>query len=272
METVMAYEIFKDQEADFLAWKERNPNGFILNIPNRLKKNDGIYHPTSPYIRSHLADCEHLKEARGEYTTGKFYKVCSKHFNDVQDYCSESVKYEDGSIIDWSKAECPDCKPTQQATKRNFSVVSTTKLRASVSENDFDSALKRTILSMVFNAESAAAASGKQTTSVTKVKHLFHSRQELETIAVRLFEAQDRLCALTGLALQLNGLEDDRAMLASLDRIDSEGHYQDGNLQVVCQFVNFWKSNTPNDEFRRLLSIVKGMDKGNHQFRDHEVD
>jgi hypothetical protein len=46
-------------------------------------------------------------------------------------------------------------------------------------------------------------------------------------------------------------------MLASLDRINSDGHYSDGNLQVVCRFVNQWKSNMPDGEFRRLLGMVR---------------
>ena len=41
-----------------------------------------------------------------------------------------------------------------------------------------------------------------------------------------------------------------------MDRIDSNGHYEFGNLQVVCQFVNFWKSDSDNSEFKRLLRLV----------------
>jgi hypothetical protein len=48
---------------------------------------------------------------------------------------------------------------------------------------------------------------------------------------------------------------------ASLDRIDSAGHYETGNLQVVCQFINFWKSDSDNTELQRLLMMVRGVEQ-----------
>ncbi|MEZ4234398.1 MAG: hypothetical protein R3B89_34810, partial [Polyangiaceae bacterium] len=50
---------------------------------------------------------------------------------------------------------------------------------------------------------------------------------------------------------------EDPALTYSLDRIDSDGHYERDNLQVVCRFVNKWKSNSKDEEFRRLLRIVR---------------
>ncbi|WP_299844379.1 hypothetical protein [uncultured Jannaschia sp.] len=49
-------------------------------------------------------------------------------------------------------------------------------------------------------------------------------------------------------------------MLPSADRIDSSGHYEEANLQLVCRFINFWKQATPDDEFRRLIGIVRDSD------------
>lgn len=46
----------------------------------------------------------------------------------------------------------------------------------------------------------------------------------------------------------------------SLDRIDSDGHYEAGNLQVVCRFINFWKGASDDEEFRRLLELVRGIE------------
>lgn len=46
-------------------------------------------------------------------------------------------------------------------------------------------------------------------------------------------------------------------MLASLDRIDSNGHYMLGNLQIVCRFANRWKSDGDNDNFMRLIRLLK---------------
>lgn len=47
-------------------------------------------------------------------------------------------------------------------------------------------------------------------------------------------------------------------MLSSLDRIDSNGHYEEGNLQVVCRFINRWKSDSDDAEFRRLVRLLQG--------------
>jgi hypothetical protein len=44
----------------------------------------------------------------------------------------------------------------------------------------------------------------------------------------------------------------------SLDRIDSSGHYERRNLQVVCKFINQWKGATDNEEFKRLIALVRG--------------
>ncbi len=119
------------------------------------------------------------------------------------------------------------------------------------------SAERLSIVEMAMNAASAAAASGRQSTVTKKTKELHHHQLELETIIKRLIREQEGRCALTGLTLQWKGDADDTAMLASLDRIASDGHYADGNLQVVCRFVNAWKSATPDGEFRRLLALAR---------------
>jgi hypothetical protein len=72
-----------------------------------------------------------------------------------------------------------------------------------------------------------------------------------------LLELQEGLCAITGLKLQFYGDEDDKEMLCSLDRVDSDGHYEIGNLQIVCRFVNRWKSDGDDRQFRRLLDLVR---------------
>jgi hypothetical protein len=50
-------------------------------------------------------------------------------------------------------------------------------------------------------------------------------------------------------------------LLPSLDRIDSDSHYEVGNFQVVCQFVNFCKGDGDNAEFQRLLMLVRGVEQ-----------
>lgn len=121
----------------------------------------------------------------------------------------------------------------------------------------YASAKRRSILDMAQNAAAAAAQSGTVVTSIRKDKQIHHARQELEGIIEALIERQAGLCAITGLPLGWLGECEDPNMLASLDRIDSSGHYRGDNLQVICRFVNMWKGSSPDGEFRRLLALLR---------------
>lgn len=121
----------------------------------------------------------------------------------------------------------------------------------------FAGARARTIFNMAQKAIAAVNQSGHIALHVYKEKQLHHQRQELEKIIDDIIKKQRGLCALTDLPLQWEETSEDPAMIASLDRIDSEGHYSSENLQVVCRFVNQWKSNSADGEFRRLLAVVR---------------
>ena len=69
-------------------------------------------------------------------------------------------------------------------------------------------------------------------------------------------EQEDR-CALTGLPLGYDTDCDDAEMLASLDRIDSNGHYTPDNVQVVCRFINRWKGADNDHLVRRLIVALR---------------
>ncbi len=121
-------------------------------------------------------------------------------------------------------------------------------------------AKERAALRMAMTArDTVAAANGQQVLTTVKNKELrFATTEDLKRYIVALVEAQDGLCAITGLQLQFDGEHEDPELLCSLDRIDSNGHYEPGNLQVVCRFVNRWKSAGDDGEFRRLLGVVRG--------------
>lgn len=61
----------------------------------------------------------------------------------------------------------------------------------------------------------------------------------------------------TGIPMQRDRDSDDEELLCSLDRIDSNGHYAPGNLQIVCRFANRWKSDSDNADFMRLINLVR---------------
>ncbi|AML53564.1 hypothetical protein RC74_06985 [Falsihalocynthiibacter arcticus] len=97
-------------------------------------------------------------------------------------------------------------------------------------------------------------SNGQIVETTVKNKDLKMSERELELLLSDLLKQQDKRCAITGLPLQY---ETDKNMRPSADRINSDGHYEVGNLQLVCRFVNFWKQAMPDDEFRRLIQIVR---------------
>lgn len=106
--------------------------------------------------------------------------------------------------------------------------------------------------------KTVAQANGQVVESSAKVKeNHFPTVEAFQAYVAGLLKAQGGRCALSSLSLQLDGQETDRQMLASLDRIDSAGHYAPGNLQVVCQFINRWKGADDNAEFVRLLQLLR---------------
>jgi len=104
-----------------------------------------------------------------------------------------------------------------------------------------------------------ANSNGQQVLRTIKNKDLrFAPGGEFEKYIEAILKDQEGRCAITDLEMQHFGREDDPQLLCSLDRIDSDGHYEPGNLQIVCRFVNKWKSDTKDEEFRRLIALVRG--------------
>lgn len=74
-----------------------------------------------------------------------------------------------------------------------------------------------------------------------------------------LFLKQERKCALTGIELMLSSVK--TVSTASIDRIDSNGHYTLDNIQWVHKDINCLKSNFPQDKFFRLCNAVADYNK-----------
>jgi hypothetical protein len=105
--------------------------------------------------------------------------------------------------------------------------------------------------------QTAADANGQEVSVRKKTKNLLLTELNLQQHIGKLLDSQANRCAITGLQLQFGDTLSDPAMLCSLDRIDSSKHYELGNLQVVCRFVNKWKSASNDAEFRRLIEILR---------------
>ena len=109
------------------------------------------------------------------------------------------------------------------------------------------------IIEMRLSVQSTVANSNGQIVLKTvKNKELRMEPEELERHLAALLVQQDYKCALTGIPMQPHGAQTDKNLKPSLDRVDSNGHYEKGNLQVVCQFINFWKGASDNEEFKQL--------------------
>ncbi len=102
------------------------------------------------------------------------------------------------------------------------------------------------------------SADGRKTEGVAKIKNMgFTSQIELEEYLKKLAADQDYHCALTDLPLNRSDNADEHEMNISLDRIDSNGHYERGNLQIVCKFANRWKGTDDNELFRILIEKIR---------------
>lgn len=120
---------------------------------------------------------------------------------------------------------------------------------------------EKSVIAMRLSVENTVKNSNGQFVQRTvKNKELRMTSAELEKLIASLLDLQDNRCALTGIPFQFIGPASEKNLLPSLDRIDSNGHYEAGNLQVVCQFINFWKSDSDNTEFQRLLMLVRRLE------------
>ena len=102
-------------------------------------------------------------------------------------------------------------------------------------------------------------SNGQQVERTVKGKLTEMSQQELEEFLCLRIDEQQGLCALTGLPLGFPSECEDKQMLASADRIDSDGHYTEENIQIVCRFINRWKGADDNDQTLRLIAALQSM-------------
>ena len=105
-------------------------------------------------------------------------------------------------------------------------------------------------------------ANGQIVERTVKNKELHMTQAELDDLLRSRLDLQRNRCALTGIPFPFAGQDADDNLRPSVYRIDSNGHYEDDNLQIVCRFVNFWKGDSDNEEFKRLLMLVHRYSAG----------
>jgi hypothetical protein len=104
-------------------------------------------------------------------------------------------------------------------------------------------------------------ANGQQVERKAKNKETDLNPLQLDELLDSLLALQKNRCALTGIPFDFANADADEALRPSPDRIDSNGHYVARNLQIVCRFINGWKGITDNEEFKRLLMLVRHTDE-----------
>lgn len=89
--------IIKNDDDIYLVWIERNPTGFVVNAHTI---------PTRSYLMLHRAACSDIRsEARTNWTTTQYIKVCSQHKSDLVRWAATEVGGE--------LQPCQRCRPDE---------------------------------------------------------------------------------------------------------------------------------------------------------------
>lgn len=252
----------KTHEA-FQAWRRANANGFhmtegpagvfTVHYAQDKRENDsgrGCWHQGGSSNR-------YRADKGGCYTTAR--KVCSKSLADLHAW-AKNAGFKTKNCGHCDTRAFPFSAHLRSSPARDRS--SSPRRPESGKPPDAGEQLRArqaTIARMAATAlATVAGANGQQVVRTLKNKDFrFGSPKELEQHIAMLFEAQGGRCAITGLRLQLDDGHDPE-LVCSLDRKDSNKHYEAGNLQVVCKFINRWKSDGDDAVFRRLIDVVRG--------------
>lgn len=79
--------LFRNEEADYLHWIAKNPDGYVLNLRARPNRN---------YLMLHRASCVDISRAspnRGaaQFTGGSYAKLCASHPDEISHWLIENV-------------------------------------------------------------------------------------------------------------------------------------------------------------------------------------
>ena len=75
---------FKKDDEGFMAWRNANPDGFILNLPYAAARDHREYYLDA--VKLHLATCPCLQpDKNGEkpWSTNEYFKVCAMNSDDI---------------------------------------------------------------------------------------------------------------------------------------------------------------------------------------------
>jgi hypothetical protein len=246
METIG--DIWIHREKDELWWTtsiDQRPEVELINDPNPHAGTGRIfvyYKPSSGWSdrskKGGVLRWEGLHPRAKEFlfTEGTFQKLSDDHALYAQSLVNGDDLSPWHSRVDWrNKADSAKRSPVTY----------------------FDSR-RKTIARMAMTAMATIAQSGDVSIVLKKDKRFgFRNQYEMEKYIDDVLINQEGLCALTGLPVLFDSDDGDPDLRCSLDRIDSSGHYERGNLQVVCRFANRWKGASDNDGFIALIEKIR---------------
>ena len=218
-------------------------------------KDSSAFMPIAPVTFDRAFGELGIKHRTSQQCSWENYKIFNEILQEIRDYLVDLAGLADIRLVDahsfcWllvrSELDRPNATPGSLGSKKPTTVKVYDARSKSIVEMAY------TVINTVKNSN------GQLVLSLKKNKEALMNQFQLEKYIDSLLVKQDEKCALTGISLQYRGAHTDDQLLPSLDRIDSNGHYVEGNLQVVCRFINKWKSDTVNQEFCRLLALVRG--------------
>lgn len=71
-----------------------------------------------------------------------------------------------------------------------------------------------------------------------------------------LYEQQNKKCALSGIPLIFSGYSSTIEQTASIDRIDSNQGYIEGNIQIIHKDINIFKHKIPQEKFIKYCNLI----------------
>jgi hypothetical protein len=76
-------QVFRDDDAGYLAWIHQHPDGFVVNAER---------HPSPSYLMLHRAQCAHIARAsqQGRWTVA-YVKICASAVAELERWASTVV-------------------------------------------------------------------------------------------------------------------------------------------------------------------------------------
>lgn len=101
-------QIFKNDDAGFIDWRDSHPDGYICNVPFPQLGKQGRYY--LKHVCVHTATCSSVaanKNGEQPWTTNNYFKICANDVSLIQDWFARNADVPDA----WEIKRCAKCSP-----------------------------------------------------------------------------------------------------------------------------------------------------------------